>query len=173
MTEPSAAQGSPFWTFSLHLYAKPGVADACLALQDGQGVDVNLLLFALWTGQNGRLLRLSEMRGLIGLTEVWRREVVAPLRHVRRVLREPPQAIDAVAVARLRQEIKKLELESERLQQAALFDWRPLEGLGSVDMTGGAAAANVALYAEALSIAFDAVSVATILAALDDLFDQP
>jgi uncharacterized protein (TIGR02444 family) len=173
MIKPTAAPHSPFWSFSLRLYARPGVADACLALQDGQGADVNLLLFVLWAGQNGRLLRLSEMQGLIALTAVWRREIVTPLRHVRRALRAPPEAIDSVAAAQLRHEIKKLELESERLQQAALFAWRPLDELGVVDTTGGAAAANVALYAAALSIVFDAASVAFILTALDDHCDQP
>lgn len=173
MTEPTAAGNSPFWAFSLRLYAKPGVADACLALQDGHGIDVNLLLFALWAGQNGRLLHLSEMRDLIALTDIWRREIVVPLRHVRRALREPPAAFDAEGAARLRQDIKKVELESERLQQAALFAWRPVDALGSVDATGGAVAANVALYAEALSVTFDAGTVATVLAALDDRFDRP
>jgi hypothetical protein len=35
---------NPFWDFSLALYAKEGVADACLLLQDKLGYDVNLLL---------------------------------------------------------------------------------------------------------------------------------
>ena len=45
---PSSAQGSPFWRFSLRFYRQPKVADACIALQEEAGVDVNLLLFLLW-----------------------------------------------------------------------------------------------------------------------------
>ena len=37
-----------FWQHSLQHYAKPGVADACLALQDNYQVNVNLLLFYHW-----------------------------------------------------------------------------------------------------------------------------
>ena len=40
---PSSAQGSPFWRFSLRFYRQPKVADACIALQEEAGVDVNLL----------------------------------------------------------------------------------------------------------------------------------
>ena len=31
------------------LYAQPGVADACLKLQDEFGLDVNLVLFCIWS----------------------------------------------------------------------------------------------------------------------------
>ena len=37
---------TPFWRFSLTYYGQPGVSDACIALQDGCGVDVNLLLYS-------------------------------------------------------------------------------------------------------------------------------
>jgi uncharacterized protein (TIGR02444 family) len=37
----------PFWRFSLDLYGRPGVAPACLALQDEAGADVNLVLYLL------------------------------------------------------------------------------------------------------------------------------
>ena len=37
-----------FWQHSLHIYAQPGVAKACLALQDDYQVNVNLLLFYHW-----------------------------------------------------------------------------------------------------------------------------
>ena len=50
MPTPSS-QGSPFWRFSLQFYRLPKVADACIALQEEAGVDVNLLLFLLWQAQ--------------------------------------------------------------------------------------------------------------------------
>ena len=42
------------WRFSLAFYARPGVAEALIALQDRAGLDVNLMLFALWLGVSGR-----------------------------------------------------------------------------------------------------------------------
>src|SRR4051794_40049185 len=43
-------EGAAFWRFSLALYARPGVADALIALQDRAGLDVNVILFGLWIG---------------------------------------------------------------------------------------------------------------------------
>ena len=42
------------WRFSLAFYASPGVAQALIALQDRDQLDVNLMLFALWLGVSGR-----------------------------------------------------------------------------------------------------------------------
>ncbi len=44
---------SPFWDYSLGIYRKPGVADACIALQDEFGLDVNMLLACLWFSAEG------------------------------------------------------------------------------------------------------------------------
>jgi len=44
----SLGSGNPFWDFSLAVYRRPGVAAACLRLQDEAGVDVNLLLYFCW-----------------------------------------------------------------------------------------------------------------------------
>ena len=40
--------GEAFWRFSLAFYAVPGVAGALIALQDRDGLDVNLLGPKLW-----------------------------------------------------------------------------------------------------------------------------
>jgi hypothetical protein len=47
------ADEPPSWRFSLAFYAAPGVARALMALQDRDGLDVNLMLFALWIGVSG------------------------------------------------------------------------------------------------------------------------
>ena len=44
------ALANPFWTFSLAVYAEPGVQAECLDLQDQDGIDVNMLLFCAWLG---------------------------------------------------------------------------------------------------------------------------
>ncbi|MFB3151067.1 MAG: TIGR02444 family protein, partial [Alphaproteobacteria bacterium] len=45
---------NPCWDFALVVYRRDGVAEACLALQESQGVDVNVLLFCCWLGESGR-----------------------------------------------------------------------------------------------------------------------
>lgn len=169
MNEPCTSPSTAFWAFSLRLYGSAEVAESCLALQDRQGVDVNLLLFMLWAGRCGRRLSLEEVRMLVAFTEDWRRTVVAPLRGVRRALRTPPAAIDAAAAAALRNEIKTSELESERLQQAALAAFRPMDALGASEAPERAAAANLTTYAAVLSAVFDPAPIAAIRAALGRL----
>ena len=62
-TAPSS-QGSPFWRFSLQFYRLPKVADACIALQEEAGVDVNLLLFLLWHARQRRRLSAADVAAL-------------------------------------------------------------------------------------------------------------
>ena len=70
-----------FWRFSLAFYARPGVADALIALQDRAGLDVNLMLFALWLGAlHGQRFTRAEMRAAEAAIAPLRREIVAPLR---------------------------------------------------------------------------------------------
>ena len=81
-------QGSPFWRFSLRFYRQPGVADACIALQDGCGVDVNVLLFFLWLATARRYVSRDVAQAVCAQAMPWRDDVVAPLRAVRRRLKD-------------------------------------------------------------------------------------
>ena len=109
-----------FWNFSLGLYGRPGVAPACIALQDGFGLDVNLLLFCCWHGQANRRLGEEDLRRAIGAAEAWQREVVQPLRAVRRRLKAGVAPISAAECEALRRKVNDLELEGARIAQAAL-----------------------------------------------------
>ncbi len=42
------------WTWACAAYAAPGVAEACLSLQDYHEQNVPLLLWAAWTAATGR-----------------------------------------------------------------------------------------------------------------------
>jgi len=116
-----APRQSPFWQFSLKFYAVPGVAPACIALQDEAGVDVNLLFFLLWSATQRRTLTESEVKDLDRMIGSWRDTAVIPLREMRRALKSPPKAFAADAAEAFRTRIKQLELEAERLQQEAMY----------------------------------------------------
>jgi uncharacterized protein (TIGR02444 family) len=104
-----------FWTWSLATYARPGVADACLELQDRLGLDVNRLLLAWWLAANG--LALPETAdALAAFADPWQRQVVGPLRSVRRALKG--SALPGATA--LREAVKAAELEAERLEQHEL-----------------------------------------------------
>jgi uncharacterized protein (TIGR02444 family) len=112
--------GTDFWQFSLSLYGEAAVAEACLQLQDEAGADVNLLLFLLWRAAKGRRLSEAEVTAVEEAVSAWRAEVVGPLRGVRRWLKHHDGLVAAEAAEALRQEVKRLELESERLQQQTM-----------------------------------------------------
>lgn len=103
------------WRFSLAVYGQPGMDAVCLDIQDRLGADVNLLLFALWAGAvcGVRLPKAERMR-LSAEAAAWQRDVVAPLRGVRRHLK------GVAGAEAFRQSVKDAELESERLEQTRL-----------------------------------------------------
>ena len=134
---------NPFWTWSLRVYKRPGVAAACISLQDRAGVDVNLLLFCLWAGCRRVALPPTTVKAAIGVSRRWYDSVVNPLRTLRRVLKRPARASSPVRA--LRRHVAELELEAERVQQGHLLALvqRVVPGQGEPVLL---AAANTASY---------------------------
>lgn len=129
---------NPLWDFSLALYARPGVAAACLELQDRRGLDVNVLLFAAWAGAAcGVRLSAEELSRIDGTVSTWRNEVVRPLRAVRRRVKGEDAA--------LYERLKASELAAERIQQGRLFAASGLTPLSDGARDAAAAAANLRL----------------------------
>ncbi len=167
MAGTDAEVGSPFWRFSLKFYRKPGIAEACIALQDACGVDVNLLLFVLWQASLSRRLAVEEVDAWRARTRAWNADVIAPLRAVRRRLKGGSPLIEAGTAAAFRTKVKGLELEAERLQQQAMFDLAHAAPPGTPAASVQAAAAdNLAALAQALDAAFPSATVEVLLAAL-------
>src|SRR5258706_1056251 len=88
MADTQTEQGSPLWRFSLRFYRRPGVADACIALQDGCGVDINILLFFLWLAAARRCVPSAAAAAGCARVGPWRDEVVGPFRALRRRLKD-------------------------------------------------------------------------------------
>src|SRR6476660_5740398 len=120
MSEPVSK--SPFWQFSIKFYAVPGVAHACIELQDQAKVDVNILFFLLWNATQGRTYKKADVAEVERLIGAWRDMAVVPIRNVRRALKSPPPVMAAEAAEGFRTRIKAVELEAERLQQEALYE---------------------------------------------------
>jgi uncharacterized protein (TIGR02444 family) len=148
-------RGSEFWRFSLTVYRMDGVPAACLSLQDRFGVDVNLMLFALWLASSGRAVSADDMRDADLAVADWRAQSVVALRGVRRYLRSPPAGFDSSAVDALRERIKAVELEAERLQQEALFALRPVAEWGRPESPDRAGEWNMRAYEASIGATFD------------------
>ncbi len=160
---------SPFWSFSLRIYRQTGVPAACLTLQDGAGVDVNVLLFSLFAATQNRQLSSTDLSAIIAFIEPWRSSVVVPLRGVRRFLREAPQGFEGGDA--LRQRVKAIELEAERLQQEALYATFALEKFGASAPAPAAAKANIEAYGACLGAEFDSDAVEALLVAFAKIGD--
>jgi len=101
------------WDYARVAWDKPGVSEACLALQDRHGQCVALLLWRAWAAAEGRSVSVATGRRAIAVARVWEVDIVAPLRTARRALAggfegdEPPE--------RLRQAVRAVELDAERM----------------------------------------------------------
>jgi len=152
MTENS----NPFWAFSLDRYRRDGVPEQCLIIQDRGGADVNFALFLLWLGSAVRSVNpetgLDTIRAHVA---DWTQDVVVPLRTVRRTLkgREDPTK---GSFELLRSQIKKVELDSERIEQDLLYRLWQTDGPCFAEPCGDPAdkvmLANLSLYIASLSV---------------------
>jgi uncharacterized protein (TIGR02444 family) len=107
-----------FWRFSLAVYCQAEVEQECLALQQGLGIDVNLLLFCAWLGARGIALSREQIEAASGAVAAWHDQVVRPLRGVRQQIK----TLKRDAFENYRTKVKGIELEAEQIEQALLYD---------------------------------------------------
>jgi uncharacterized protein (TIGR02444 family) len=140
-------EATPFWRFSLAYYSRPGVPAVLIKLQDELGIDVNLILLALWLGSERRVLTDERMNDIGARSCSWQMSAVAPLREIRRALKGNAALVAATVAEAFRGKVKALELEAEHLQQDALFalaeDVEPAANISRDE----AAKRNLATYA--------------------------
>jgi uncharacterized protein (TIGR02444 family) len=140
-----------FWDFSLALYGKPGVAPACLALQERHGVDVNALMFCVWLAESGRgPVPRAALDAAFAAVAAWHHQVVRTLRPLRQRLKFGFDPVDAELVRALRARIQKIEIDAEHVEQLTLAASAAAQapahpGLGA-DVRGQHAAQHLAAY---------------------------
>jgi uncharacterized protein (TIGR02444 family) len=111
----------PLWDFSLRVYGAPGVAPACLALQDRHGLDVNALMAAAWLGAAGHgPVAPARLTAMLDAVAAWHDDVVRALRAVRRRLKTPLGGEDRALAEALRGRVQKIEIDAEHVEQLAL-----------------------------------------------------
>lgn len=144
-----------FWSYSLDSYKRPGVATACLALQEQLDIDVNVLLYCCWHGATRGCVVERDFEAVLEFTGNWSSSLVRPLRAARSWLRNEGcdrNEIPADDCDALRQSIKDAELESERLQQLAMerLTATPCQQPRSESARADAALQNIAAYLQKL-----------------------
>lgn len=149
-----------FWDFSLSFYNDAEVQQACLRFQDTHGGDVNVMLYLLYRAGQGAAFGTGGVAALDAAIAPWREEMVRPIRDLRRALKGKLYLPDAGAQESFRNQLKKVELNAEKLQQTVLEGNAP-----EADQTGldprDAAARSLAAYAEVLGTDLPETLVAT------------
>ncbi|MGH6940482.1 TIGR02444 family protein [Hypericibacter sp.] len=112
--------GQGFWQFSLAHYGKPGLSPAVIGLQDRLGADVNLLLYGCWAAAEGRALGDADIAKAEASIQLWREQVVEPLRAVRNRLKQGVAPVPTEAGMALRKRVLDAEIAGEELAQNAL-----------------------------------------------------
>jgi len=134
-------------------------------LQDEASVDVNLLLFLLFLAEHQKSVEMPDIARLNASVSEWREQVVKRLRDLRRALKPGIGEIPGTVSETFRGQIKRLELESERIEQAALERFCA-EAIGSPAPSRVAAAeANFAAYEVQLGRPFPTEARAALLSA--------
>ena len=134
-----------FWTFSLSVYGQPGVEAACLRLQSSHQMDVNVVLFCAWAGVRGIALDDATLAGQIAGAAEWQAHAVQPIRAIRRRLKDFSVAgLSHPQRDELREAIKSVELQAEKLEQTILAN--TLAGQSPGDSSAALLDANFEAY---------------------------
>lgn len=104
-----------FWDWALAAYDRPGVAEACLVLQDDHGQQTAYLLWAAWASPPDAALADGAE-----LARHWEATILGPVRQARRALKTPLAPVDDTARTDVRETIKAAELDLERLLMTSL-----------------------------------------------------
>jgi uncharacterized protein (TIGR02444 family) len=107
--------GHALWPFALETYGRPGVEPILLELQDAHDQCVPYLLWALWLAAEGCAADEAVLARAADLARAWQDAAVAPLRGLRRNLKTPAKAAPKRAWETLREGVKALELDAERM----------------------------------------------------------
>jgi len=120
----SSLHAQSLWDFALAFYAQPQRANACLQLQDQYRANVCLLLGLRWLDMRNQSLSNAQLADLHLHIEGWTQQVIEPLRHLRRQLKQAfvPYMPDA-AQEQLRSTIKHAELLAEKKLLIEIEAW--------------------------------------------------
>ncbi|RZJ24540.1 MAG: TIGR02444 family protein [Brevundimonas sp.] len=115
-----AADTPGLWDWSLRVWTVEAVRTTGLDLQDAQGQNLPLLLWAAWCAGTGRAPDADDIEAACDTARVWQETTVAPLRAVRRALKSRMPDFEDADREAIRDQVKAIELEAERRLLAAL-----------------------------------------------------
>jgi uncharacterized protein (TIGR02444 family) len=133
------------WDWTSAAYGRPGVADACLALQDEHGQSAPYLLWAVWARADDRQLLVAAA----AVVRAWEAVATLPLRRVRRELKAPSPPIADSDREFVRTGAAEAELAAEKALLQALEELTPTPPRGRASPAQALTAAAEAWSGEA------------------------
>ncbi len=113
-----------FIDFSAQMFRKPGIADACLFVQERYGLNVNLVLFCVWVADcGGGSLTAEHLQEAWRRLADWHKQVIKPLRDIRRVSRNEALGIPEFLRDGFVPQVEAAEQEAERVAQYVLAEF--------------------------------------------------
>jgi uncharacterized protein (TIGR02444 family) len=116
------------WPEMLRLYADSRIPPLCLSLQEEFDADIPLLLVLVLADRNHITCTPEAFERFLADAAGWRETVVRPLRAVRQTMK---QVCDTAEETALREDIKRVELQAEKLHVARLVASLPAETGGT------------------------------------------
>ena len=112
-----------FWQFSLEVYKQESVKKNCLSLQDEYGLNVNMILAALWAAVWQQKIRLEDFNYFQKKLNDFDANVIVPLRKTRRAVTNDFGFEGKNTLAdkqSLKEKILSVEIEAEKIYQQQL-----------------------------------------------------
>lgn len=169
MTEASA--NAPIWDFVLNYYGRKGVSEALIGLQDSYGIDVNMLLFLVWVAAQRRSLGADDVQRVSEASHAWQRNVVVPIRAVRRLLKENAPLVSPDTAAAFRKKVQAVELEGEQAQLNAMAAMAATLTTRRASSSETAVLQSLEAFQHVLGKNFPAAAIDTLVAGLREVTD--
>lgn len=110
------ASDNALWHFACACWENPELRERLLRLQDESGVQVNMVMLACWSAQNGLPLK-DHIQAVAALSEPWQSKIIQPLRALRRC------ADTLFSAEEVKGKLLEAELAAEKTEITRLFDY--------------------------------------------------
>ncbi|WP_281018467.1 MULTISPECIES: TIGR02444 family protein [unclassified Minwuia] len=122
------------WDYATRVYARGAAKQACLALQDRHGLDVNVMLFCCWVASSGRgTFRDGELDQALRAVADWRGNAINALHGLKLYLKGDTAPAPRPLSDDLRRVIVESELHAEHVEVLMLHASMTRAGTGTFD----------------------------------------
>ena len=110
---------SAFWSYSSEIWSLPDVEAICLQLQNEHELNINMLLYCCWAGEQLRCLNDDDLQTLLDTIQPWQ-VIIQPLRDSRRTMQQSLIAMPGEMIEQTLSNISEMELNAEHMAQLAM-----------------------------------------------------